>query len=231
MLDELHALRDEALVNWPLPTAPPAWTSGASTTWARRASSRPSCAAWAAYRRPSDRASGQAGQRDQSGAGRRPAAERAEAVQAPRRAAHALQAEAVDVTLPALPVTLARCTSSAAPSARSSTSSPPWASRWSKGRRSSGIATTSRCSTSPRIIRPATSGTPTTSPIPRAWARCSCARTPRPTRRASWSRRGRRCAWSCPARSTATRPPTPPTRRCSTRSRAWPWTKASPSPT
>ena len=57
-----------------------------------------------------------------------------------------------------------------------------------------------------------------------------CAPTPRRCRCGRWRRSRRRSSSSSPARSTGATP-TPPTARCSTRSRAWRSPRASPSPT
>ena len=57
-----------------------------------------------------------------------------------------------------------------------------------------------------------------------------CAPTRRRCRSARWRRARRRCTWSSPAASTAPTP-TRRTRRSSTRSRAWPSTRTSRSPT
>ena len=96
-----------------------------------------------------------------------------------------------------------------------------------RARRSSTTTTTSPRSTTRPATRRGCSRTPSTcSRTPR----CCCAPTPRRCRSGRWRRRRRRSSSSSPARSTGATP-TPPTARCSTRSRGWRSPRGSPSPT
>ena len=148
---------------------------------------------------------------------------------APRRSPPGSCSEKVDVTLPARPETRGTPASDRPGDGRARRrSSARWASPGPRVRTSRTTGTTSPPSTSRPTIRRGRCRTPSIcrrAPTARRWC---CAPTPRRCRRAPCSTRtcrrcwptAGRCASSCraaPSASTTTRP----TRRCSTRSKAW----------